>query len=77
MLRGEWLSAWSYHPLAFLVVLAAIGTAIWLLGVRTWNWRPISRQLLDQSLLGAAAAFLVVWAIRIWASALPPVTGVG
>ena len=75
LFKGDWLSAWTFHPLAPLMVVAVSAAVIWWLGVRILGWRPIGRRILDSGLLGSALLFLVVWVVRLVANALPPVTG--
>ena len=75
LFRGDWSSAWTFHPLAPLMVVAVSAALIWWLGVRILGWRPIGRRMLDAGLLGSALLFLVVWVVRLGADALPPVTG--
>ena len=75
LLRTEWSAAVAMHPLAPLIVIAALASLAWWLGSKRLGWRPIGRRVLDRGLLVGASLLVTVWVLR-WATAsLPPVTG--
>ena len=75
LFQAEWSQAWALHPLAPLVVMATAAALIWWLGVRKLSWRPISRQILDASLIGTSLVFFAVWVLRMSNDTLPSVSG--
>lgn len=73
LLRGDWSTSWSYHPLALLLAVQAAVAWVWWMGVRTGRWRPPSPRLLTVTLGLTAGLLMVVWGLRWAAGTLPPV----
>jgi hypothetical protein len=73
LVRGDWSTSWSYHPLAGLLAVQAAVAWVWWMGVRTGRWRPPSPRLLNVTLGLTAGLLTAVWALRWVAGALPPV----
>lgn len=73
MLRGDFATAISLHPLVPAIgLLAAIGW-VWFLLRKTGRVRPMSNRTLNVVLIATLAALMAVWIARLATGTLPPV----
>lgn len=75
LLRTEWSASWTLHPVAPILVLAALTALVWWAGSKRLGWKPIGPRVLDQGLIGMVSVLVGVWAIRWIGDSLPPVSG--
>lgn len=73
LVKGEIGTALSYHPLVPVAAVGAIGAWGWFALRLTGTVRPLSQLRLNIILIGAAAALLAVWGVRLVMGTLPPV----
>jgi hypothetical protein len=73
LVRADWSTAWSYHPLGGLLAVQAAVAWVWWMGVRAGRWRPPSPRLLTVTLGLTAGVLMAVWGLRWAAGTLPPV----
>lgn len=73
LIRGDFGSAFTYHPLVPLVAFQVAAGWIWFALRRAGKVGPMSQRVLNIFLIGTAVAFLAVWAFRFAAGTLPPV----
>jgi Protein of unknown function (DUF2752) len=73
LVRGDIVSAMRYHPLAPLVLAAAIGGWFWYLLRRAGRVLPIPPRIVSTMLISAAVLLVAVWFYRWGSGSLPPV----
>jgi len=73
LVKGDFGTAFVYHPLVPLIAVQLAGAWVWYLLRRSGRVKPISQRMLNTVLIGTAIAFLAVWAIRFASGSLPPV----
>lgn len=73
LVRGDFGSAFTYHPLVLLVAFQVAAGWVWYVLRRSGRVGPMSQKMLSIALIGTAVAFLAVWAVRFIAGSLPPV----
>lgn len=73
LIRGDFGTALSYHPLVPFTAIGAVGAWTWFTLRLTGRVRPLSQRRLNVILIGAAAALLAVWVARLVAGTLPSV----
>lgn len=65
LLRGDFVGAFAYHPMVFLLAIQAIGFAVWRF---RWGNRPLTGTQMTRlawSVSANIAVLLLVWVIRI------------
>ena len=73
LVRGDFVAAFTYHPLVPLIVFQLAAGWVWYLLRRAGQVKPMSQRNLNLALIGTAVLFLAVWAIRFVSGSLPPV----
>jgi Protein of unknown function (DUF2752) len=73
LVRGDIASAMRYHPLAPLVLAAAIAGWVWFLMRRAGKVLPIAPRIVSTILISAAVLLVAVWLYRWGSGSLPPV----
>lgn len=73
LIRGDFISAMTFHPLVPLLALLGVGGWAWF-GLRKRGMvQPMSGRLVNGILISLVAALLIVWVARLVAGDLPPV----
>lgn len=73
LVRGDFTSAMTFHPLVPLVALLAIGGWIWFLLRRAGKVPALSTRVLNGLLISTLVALIAVWVGRLISGTLPPV----
>lgn len=73
LVRGDFASAVSFHPLVPLVALLATGGWIWFALRKAGKVQAMSGRLLNGILVASLIALVVVWIARLALGTLPPV----
>lgn len=73
LVRGDFGTAVTYHPLAPMLAAIALGGTLWWLGrvTRRWSGPPVA--LINTVLIGFGVLLLAVWGVRMASGTLPPV----
>lgn len=73
LLRGDLVSAITYHPLVPAIAMLAIGGWAWFVLRKTGRVEAMSNRLLNGILIATLIALVVVWVARLLTGTLPPV----
>lgn len=73
LVRGDFGTALSYHPLVPLIALQLGAAWAWYLLRRSDRARPISSRALNAILIGTTVVLVGVWLARLLTGSLPPV----
>ncbi|MEA1902109.1 MAG: DUF2752 domain-containing protein [Actinomycetota bacterium] len=73
LVRGDFGTAFTLHPLVVLIAAQVIGAWVWFVLRKTGRVKPMSPTVLNVILIGTAVALLAVWGIRYATGTLPPV----
>lgn len=73
LLRGDWATALSYHPLVPLIGAQLIAGWIWFTLSKARRVAPMSQRLLRFSMVTTTLALALVWGLRLATGTLPPV----
>ena len=73
LLRGDFGSAFSYHPLVPAIALLATAGWVWFVLRKTGRVAAMSNRLLNVILIVTCVALLAVWVARWATGSLPPV----
>jgi hypothetical protein len=73
LLRGDWVTAIDYHPLAPFVAAMAIGSWGWYVLRRSGRVGPLPPRLVQAVLVATGVMLLGVWVARAALGTLPPV----
>ncbi len=73
LLRGDLERSFSYHPLAPLVLIAALVGVVWALGWRFRGWRVPRTTWVSAGSVVFGVLLVAVWVTRLVTGTLPPV----
>jgi Protein of unknown function (DUF2752) len=73
LVRGDFASAVSLHPLIPLIAMLGVGSWVWF-ALRRAGWAPpMSNRLLNGILTATSLALIAVWVLRLATGTLPDV----
>lgn len=73
LVRGDFASAMTFHPLVPLVALMGVGAWVWFALRRRGRVQAMSSRLINGTLISLLAGLLIVWGARLLGGTLPPV----
>ena len=73
LIRGDFGTAFTYHPLIPIIALQLMGAWVYYLLRRRGTVKPLSTRWLSVGLLATAIGLFGVWVLRILTGSLPPV----
>lgn len=73
LIRGDFGTALSYHPLVPLIVFQVLAGWIWFVLRRTGRVEPVKTRTLNIYLVVTTMALIGVWVVRLATGSLPPV----
>ena len=73
LVKGDFVAAFTYHPLVPLIAFQLAAGWVWYLLRRSDRVKPMSQRTLNIVLIGTAILFLGVWVVRFASGSLPPV----
>jgi len=73
LVQGNFQQSVLYHPLAPVIALALMASAVWWWGSRRRHWKPAPMGLINASLSITGVALILIWLGRMATGTLPPV----
>ena len=73
LVRGDFSTALTYHPLVPLIALLSVGGWAWFLLRRSGRVEPLPTRWVNAALIVTGIMLLGVWAARLLSGTLPPV----
>ncbi len=73
LVRGDFGTAGSYHPMVFLIAVLGLGAWAWYLMRRSGRAGPLPTRTVNMVLIATGVMLLGVWAVRFATGTLPPV----
>jgi len=73
LVRGDFSTALTYHPLVPLIALLSVAGWAWLLLRRSGRVEPLPTRWVNAALIVTGIMLLGVWAARLLSGTLPPV----